>query len=84
MGAGFWQRLGRELGLHPNGEWVWGTAPGVKLAIKDLWWMVNGDLLCSTGNSTQYYVIIYMGKKMDMCMYITESLCCRAEIITIL
>ena len=28
-------------------------------------WMVNGDLLYSTVNSTQYSVIIYMGKESE-------------------
>ena len=28
-------------------------------------WMVNRDLLYSTGNSTQYAVIAYMGKESE-------------------
>ena len=28
-------------------------------------WMVNRDLLCSTGNSIQYSVITYMGKEFE-------------------
>ena len=50
-------------------------------------WMVCGDLLYSTVNSMQYSVKTYMGKEpkkaMDMCICITESLCCTAEIITL-
>ena len=45
-------------------------------------WVVNGDLLYSTGKSTQYSVIVYM--RMDMCICITESLCCAAEVNTTL
>ena len=48
---------------------------------------INKDLLYSTGNYTQYFVITYKGKKSEkeyiyVCMctyihiYITESLCC--------
>ena len=37
----------------------------------------------STGNSTQYSVITYNGKEsekiMDICICITESLCCTPE-----
>ena len=40
---------------------------------------MNKDLLYSTGNATQYSVITYMGKAMDTCMQITESLCCIPE-----
>ena len=46
-------------------------------------WMVKGDLLYSTGNSTQSFMIIYMGKESEKGC-ITESLCCRAKIITTL
>ena len=45
-------------------------------------WVVNGDLLYSTGKSTQYSVIVYM--RMDTCICITESLCCVAEVNTTL
>ena len=41
----------------------------------------------STENSTQYSVIIYMGKeskRMDVSTCMTESLCSTAEIITTL
>ena len=47
------------------------------------------DLLYSTGNSTQYSVIAYMGKESEkegLCTYIhiTESLCCTLETNTTL
>ena len=44
----------------------------------------NGDLLYSTESSTQYSVIICVGKESErdqMCTCKTESLCCIAEII---
>ena len=45
-------------------------------------------LLYSTGNSTRYSVIIYMGreseKKMDVSTGVTESLHCTVKIITTL
>ena len=50
-------------------------------------WMVSGDLLSSTGNSTQYSVIVYVRKeseRMDVCICITKSLCCTTGIITTL
>ena len=51
-------------------------------------WMVNRELLYSTGNSTQYFVITYMGneaeKRVDQLVHITESLCYIAEINTTL
>jgi len=50
--------------------------------------LVNRDLLYSTENYTQYSVMIHMGKESeteyDVCIYITESLCCTAEMITTL
>ena len=52
-------------------------------------WLVHSFMLYSIWNSTQYSVIIYLygkrtWKRMDMYLYITESLCCTAEIITTL
>ena len=38
----------------------------------DMEWMVNGDLLYGTGNSTQYSVLPYMGKESEkewICVY---------------
>ena len=40
-------------------------------------WITNKDLLYSTGNSTQYFVITYMGKeseKMNIYIYTRTSL----------
>ena len=41
------------------------------------------DLLYSTGNYTQHSVITYMGKesekRIDICIYTTESFCCTPE-----
>ena len=62
-----------------------GTGIGMPLYME---WMVNRDLLYSTGNPTQYSVITYMEKECEKewihVMCITESLCCIAEIITTL
>ena len=45
--------------------------------------ITNKDLPYSTGNSTHYSVIAYMGKeskkRVDICICITDSLCCTAE-----
>ena len=48
-------------------------------------WMNNKVLLYSTGDYSQYPVINNNGKECKkeciyICIYITESLCCRAEI----
>ena len=50
-------------------------------------WINNQVLLYSTGNYIQYPVINHNGKqyeKKNVCMCITESLCCIAEIGTAL
>ena len=47
----------------------------------------NKNLWYSTGNSTQYSVMAYMGKeskKVDICICITDSLCCTPETNTTL
>ena len=40
-------------------------------------WVINRDLLYSTGNSAQYSVMAYMGKeskkRVDICICITDS-----------
>ena len=56
-------------------DWSFGIGIHIPLCME---WMVNSDLLYSTGKSTQYPVITYMG--MDMCTCITESFCYTAEI----
>ena len=56
--------------------------------LKYLKWVTNKNLLHSTGNSAQYYVVAWMGGefggRMDTCVCITESLCCLPETITTL
>ena len=50
-------------------------------------WITNKDLLYSTGNSTQYFVITYMGKeseKMNIYIYTQEPVCCIPETNTTL
>jgi len=51
-------------------------------------WIANEDLPYSTRNSAQYYVAAWMGQcfggRMDMCIYMVESLCCSPEIVTTL
>ena len=46
---------------------------------------INKDLLYSTGDSTQYSIITYMGKesekRINACVYISESLCCTPELM---
>ena len=49
--------------------------------------MTKKKLLYSTGNPTQYFVIIYLEtelKRVDICVCITDSLCCMAEMNTTL
>ena len=60
-------------------DWQFGTSIYTLLYTE---WMVNKDLLYGTGNCTQCSMITYMG--MDICIYITESLCCTVEINTTL
>ena len=47
-------------------------------------WINNNILLYSKGNYIQYPVINHSGEnmRMNVCMCITESLCCTAEINT--
>ena len=53
----------------------------ILLCIKQI---INKDLLYNTGNSTQYSVITYMGKKSEkewiIHIHITQSLFCTLEI----
>ena len=50
--------------------------------------ITNKDLQYSTGNSTQYFVMAYMGKgskkRVDICICITDSVCCTLETNTTL
>ena len=61
-------------------RWWKGTNIYILLYIK---YTINKNLLYSTGHSTQYLVITYMGKESEKewiyVIRITESLCCIAE-----
>ena len=50
--------------------------------------VINKDLLYSTKNSAQCYVVAWMGgefgKKMDTCICMAEFLCCPLETVTTL
>ena len=62
-------------------DWEFGVSR-CKLLYKE--W-INKVLLYSTGNYIQYHVINHSGKeykKECVCVCITESLCCTAEINT--
>lgn len=63
--------------IQEQGEWTW--VWGILLYIE---WMINTDLLYSTGKSAQCSVITLTG--MDMCICMVESLSCTAEINTTL
>ena len=66
-----WLPKGRDMG--------WGRGAGGRLwtgigigTLRCMEWLAEGDLLHSTGNTTQYFVIIYPGKesaKEGMCVY---------------
>ena len=66
-------------GLH----WEFGVS---RCKLLYMGWINNKVLLYSTGNYIQYPVINNNGKeyKKNVYMYITESLCCTAEINTTL
>ena len=44
-----------------GGGMDWGFGTGIH-TLRYMEWMASGDLLYSTGNSTQYSIIIYTGK----------------------
>ena len=50
--------------------------------------VTNKDLLYSTGNSTQYSAMTYMRKeskkRVDICICVTDCLCCTEETNTTL
>ena len=67
-------------------NWETGTDICTLLYIKQI---TNKDLLYSTGNSTQYSVMTYMGKNLKkewiyIYIHITDSLCCTPETNTTL
>ena len=51
-------------------------------------WVINKDLLYSTGNSAESYVAAWMGGeiggRIGTCVCMAESLCCSPETITTL
>ena len=51
-------------------------------------WIINKDLLYSTGNSAQQYVAAWMGREfrrgLDTCICMAERLGCSPETITTL
>ena len=64
-------RLGKHSNGYQRGQVIRGSGEGGGMNLEFgigvctllcMEWMVNGDLLYSTGNSTQYSVITYMGK----------------------
>ena len=84
------KQTGREYtcgcqGVWGVGEgWVWETGIG-RCKVSYIEWINNKFLLYSTGNYIQYPVINHNGKEYEKeCIYITESLCCTAEINTTL
>ena len=64
----------------------WERGPGI-CTLRYMEQLANRNQLYTTENSAQYSVIIHVGKeseRIDMCMCMTGSLCCTAEIITAL
>ena len=50
-------------------------------------WIIDKDLLYSTGNSAQCYVAAWMGGEFGgewICICMAESLCCPSEAVTLL
>lgn len=66
-----------------GGRIKWEVASG-KCTLLYTKFVSDKDLLYSTGKSTQPSVITYMGKKMDLCLGITDSLCGTPETNTTL
>ena len=63
-------------------DWWFGIGIWTQLYMK---WMVTGDLLYSTGNSTQYSVITYMGKESEkerICLYVQLNHCAIQQKLT--
>ena len=72
-----------------KGDRGWGMGWGVGTGICSPWYierLAKGDLPYKTGNSTQYSMVISMGKEYEKewTVCITESLFCTVEIITTL
>ena len=51
---------------------IWKKGQNKEWKINTIKWITNQDLLYSTGNSTQYSVITYMGKESEKNKYIYE------------
>ena len=81
-------RLGKQIYGYQRGKvggginWETGIDIYTLLHIK---WVTNKDLLYSTGNYTQYFIITYVGKesKIEKHRYVTESLCCTLKTNTL-
>ena len=76
----------QEVGIGGEKEWEFGIS---RYKLVYIGWINNKILLYSTGNYIQYPVINHNGKEHEkeyICIYIyiTESLCCTAEINTTL
>ena len=56
-GWGMWEEIDQEFGIS-------------MCTLLDMEWMVSGDLLYSTGYSTQYSVITYVGKNLEKNGYV--------------
>ena len=71
---------GHQVGKAGSGRnWEIGIDIYTLMFIKQI---TNKNLLYSPGNSTRYSVMTYMGKeskKVDICIYTTDSLCCMPE-----
>ena len=61
-------------------DWGWWIS---RCKLLYIGWISNKVLLYTTGNHMQYPVINHHGKEHE-CLYLSESLCCTAEIGTTL
>ena len=65
-------------------DWEFGTR---RCKLFNTGWKNNKVLLCSTGNYIQYPEINHNGKEYEkkyLSIYVSETLCCTAEINTVL
>ena len=70
-----WKTYGYQRGQMVMKGMDWGFGIGICI----LWymeWLANGDLVCRTENTTQYSVIIYIGKESEResCMYMYNGI----------
>ena len=55
-----------QLMVPKRDRWVGGrNGLGFRIGQRYMEWLANGDLLYSTENSTQYYVMVYVGKESE-------------------